>query len=374
MKKLKSLISIGLCLALMFTLTSCGNPYSGVKFDDYIDVAEYKGVPVKPISVNVTKKEVAKEIDRRLEAKKTTKDVKEGTVKNGDTVNIDFVGSINGAKFSGGEASDTDLTIGSGKMIKGFEEGLIGAKVGSTVKVKVKFPENYSSEDVAGKNAVFSVTVNSKEKNTIPKLDEAFVKENSDVKTVAEYKNLVKKELLDGKKKQAEDAQKTTVWNKIVSESKIKTGKDGKEKYPEEQLNEMIEKNKATYVDYAKQNNMELSDFVKANFGMDEKTFEAQIKELSKIMVKEQLITYYIAEKEDIKVSRKEVKQFIVDTLKTFGYTEESYEEANGGKSYEEVVGKDQIKEDALKAKVQKWIVDHGKEKVDKKTSKKSSK
>lgn len=377
MKKLKSIISIGLCFALMFTLTSCGSPYSGVEFSDYINVAKYKGVTVEPISVKVTTKEVNKEIQSRLEAKKTTKDVKKGTVKDGDTVNIDYVGSINGAKFDGGEASDVDLTIGSGKMIDGFEDGIIGAKVGSTIKVKVTFPENYSSEDLAGKKAVFSITVNSKEVSTIPELDEEFVKENSDVDTVAEYKKLVKKELLAEKKESVEASQRTTIWNEIVSDSEIKKDSDKKEKYPEEQLDKAIEDMKSTYEDYAKQSNMELSEFVESNFGMDEDTFNKQIKELSKIMVKEQLVLYYIADKEDIKVTRKEYKQFIKDTLESYGYTEDSFEEANSGKSYEDVVGKDSIKEAALKDKVQKWIVKNGKEKstkTTKKSSKKSSK
>lgn len=374
MKKIKRILSLGLCLAVAFTFTSCGNPYSNVDFDKYIKVAKYKGVEINPIKVKVTAKEVNKEIKARLEAKKTTENVKTGVVKDGSTINIDYVGSINGVKFDGGSEKGADLTIGSGKMIPGFEESLVGAKVGTTKNIKVKFPNNYSKEELAGKNAVFAVKINTMQKDTIPPLDEKFVKQNSDVKTVAEYKKLVEKEMIKKRKDELEEQQRVEVWTKIVTASKMKKDDKKKEMYPQEQLDRVVEETKKTYENLAKQSNMSLSDFVSQNFGMDEKTFNSQLDELAKIMVKEELVLYYIAEKEDISVSRSEYKEYIKNTLAKYGYDEESYEEANNGKSYEKVVGKEVIEAEALKEKVQKYIIENAKEKVVKKSAKKKKK
>lgn len=362
MKKLKVLLSAGLCLMITLTMTSCGNPYSDIKFDDYIEVGTYEGLEITPITVEVTDAEVETEIQTRREEKKTTKNVKEGTVKEGDTINIDYVGSIDGVKFDGGEEEGRDLTIGSNTFIEGFEEGLIGAKVGTTQNIKVQFPENYSEESLAGKNAVFAVKINTLQVDEVPELDEEFVKENSDVETVEEYRALVKEELTKSKKAEQEATQRTQLWTQLISSSTIKTDKDGNEKYPQEELDRVVEETTSLYEDAAKKSNMTLEDYVTQNFGMDKETFDEQVEELAKIMVKEEMILYYIARNENIRVTDDEYDQFIEDTLTTYGYTEETFEEANNGKSYEKVVGKDYIKQEALKEKIQKWIVEHGKE------------
>ena len=362
MKGKKALLSLGLCVitACTLTLTSCGNPYSGVDIKDYMKVADYKEIKVEPVSVSVTDEEVTTEINSRLEAEKTVKDVKEGVVEDGDTVNIDYSGSINGVKFDGGEEKDVDLTIGSGQFIDGFESGLIGAEVGTTQNIKVTFPDNYSSEDVAGKDAVFAVKINSKQVEEIPKLTDDFVKDNSDVDTVKEYREVVKKELTESKQEQAEMNKKNEIWNEIIAQSKMKTDKKGNEKYPQEQLDQVIEDTKAMYEEIAQRNNMSLEDYALQTLGMDEKTFNSQLEEYAKMQVKHDMIMYYIAEQENIDVSRADYKAYVKDILAQYGYTEESYKEANNGKSYEEVAGKDNIKAATLSDKVAQFVLDNG--------------
>lgn len=362
MKRRKIFLSLGICLmtAFTFTLTSCGNPYSSINISDYIEIADYKDIKVAPVEVSVTDEDLTAEINKRLEEKKTVEDVTEGTVENGDTVNIDYTGSINGVKFDGGTEEGRNLTIGSGAFIDGFESGLVGAKVGTTKNIKVTFPENYSQEDVAGKDAVFAVKINSKQQEKIPALDEKFVKENSDSKTVEEYKEEVKKELTESKKKSAETAKKSEIWQDIVNKSTMKKDDDDKEKYPEEQLKKVVEDTKAMYEDIAKKNNLSLEDYIKQSLGMDEETFDKQIEEYAKMQVKNEMIMYYIAEKEDIQVSRSDYKQYVKDILAQYGYTEKSYKEANNGKSYEDVAGKDNIKAATLSDKVAQFIMDNG--------------
>lgn len=362
MKRIKSILALGLCCLLTLSLTSCGNPYSGVNFDEYIEVGEYKGLATEKISVSVTDSEVTSEIDSRRQAAAETKSVTEGTVKSGDTVNIDYVGSIDGAKFEGGEAEGYNLTIGSGTFIDGFEDQLIGMKVGTTKNIKVKFPDDYSKAELAGKNAIFAVKVNSLEKQVVPELNDEFAKKDSDgeAKTVKEYKEFIKKYLTEQKTIQKEVAQRTDLWNKVVDNSKIKTDDKGNGKYPEEQLQATIDQYTKMYEEYAGASSITLEEFVQQNFGMDMDTFNKQLDELAKIVVKEEMIEYYIADKEGIKVSKDDKEAYVNDLLAQYGYTQESFEEANG-ESYEEVEGKENIEKAALKEKVQKFIVENAK-------------
>ncbi len=358
MKCKRVLLSLLMCMTLVFTMTftSCGNPYSKVDIEDYIDIYDYSKMETEPISVSVSDSDIETEIQSRLEENKTVTDSKEGTVEDGDTINIDYTGSIDGKKFSGGEETGRDLTIGSGTFIDGFESGLIGAKVGTTKNIKVTFPDDYSDSDLAGKNAVFAVKINSKEVETIPELDEDFVKEHSDVDTVEEYKKEVKKELKEEKEAAALYDKKNEIWNTLISESTIKKDDDDKEKYPEEQLKEAEDQLKDLYENLAKDQNMSLSDYLE-QLGMTEDTFNEQAEEYAKTQVKHDMIMYYIADKEDIKISRSDKKEYVKNLLALYGYTEETYKKANNGKSYESVAGKDIIKAETLSDKVGDYIL-----------------
>ena len=372
MSTLKKTLLLGLCLGLMMVFTACGDPYDGINFDDYIKVGNYKGLEVNPYSTKVTDKEVNAAIKENRENAATTEFKETGTVKKGDTVKIDFVGKINGKKFDGGTGEDQSLTIGSGQFIDGFETGLIGVKVGDSKTLKLKFPKDYNDSSVAGKDVTFDVTVKSKQVRTVPELDEDFVKSQmkaakvKDVKTVADYKDYIKKQLEKQKTKDGIAEQKSYLWSQVVSSSSIKTDKKGKEQYPKELVDAQVETITTQYEDYAKQNNMKLKDFLQQQMGMDEKTFKKQVKAYAQSMVKENLIVYYIADKEKIEVSDKEYDKFIKDQLAQYGYTEEQYEEQTG-KSYEEANGEDNIRTQVYKDKVQDFMLDNAKVKSKKK-------
>ncbi len=361
LKKLKGLAAACVCLVVAFTLVSCGNPYSGVDFDDYIEIGEYKGIELEKEDTEVTDEEVQTEIDNFLASKRTSENVKSGTVKDGDSINIDYVGSIDGETFAGGEEKGRDLVIGSNTFIPGFESSLIGARVGSTKNIKVKFPDTYGEKSLAGKNAVFAVTINSKKEYTTPELDEDFVKNNTDEKSVEDFTASVKKDLEKKKKEIADNTYRQKVWAKLIDSSSMKTDKDGNEKFPEKQLEDFIDQTMKTYEEKAKQENVSLKDYVLKNFQLDEEKFKSEIEIYGKTQVKMDMIMYYIAEKEGLKVTSEEYDEFIDDTLKTFGYTRESFEEANNGKSYETIVGKDKIKAEVLKKKVQDFLVSEAK-------------
>lgn len=360
MKKAKIAMVLAVCAGVVMGFTACGTPYSNVKLSDYIKVGKYKGLEVAKYKVNVTEKQINKEIQSRLKAKATTKESKSGKVKDGDTVVISYEGKIRGKTFDGGSAKGANLTIGSGQFIDGFEDGLIGASVGQTKTLHLKFPSDYSNTDVAGKNVVFTVKVDAKQVKVTPKLDADFVKENSKATTVAGYRKLVKQDLEEDEKEKGEQTQKTYLWNKVVESSEVKKDKNGKEKYPEDQVQDKMDQQKEMYVQYAKNYNMSYKDFLKQQMNTTEKAFNKQLKTYAKTLVKQDEITYYIADKEDIDVSKKEYNAYIKKTLKQYGYTEKQYEKANG-ESYEKTVGKDNITSAVYLEKVQDLILKNAK-------------
>ena len=162
----------------MLGLTACGdneNLYSGLNLDDYLKVGEYKGVEADQMEVEVDKSEIGDAIVEQLKAAaKDTALNKGDEVKDGDTVNIDYVGKVDGKQFDGGTAEGQDLTLGTGTYIDGFEEGLVGHKVGEEgIELALAFPPNYTAEELQGKDDIFTVKINSATRSVQPEYNDA---------------------------------------------------------------------------------------------------------------------------------------------------------------------------------------------------------
>jgi trigger factor len=343
-------VLVAVAVTVTLLLMDGGKPYSKYDLTEYITVSEYTGLEVDGFTVAVTDAEVNTRIQENLTAAGTTKTVEEGTVADGETVIIDFAGKVNGKVFEGGSATDQSLTIGSGSFIDGFESGLIGVEVGKTVDLNLTFPTDYSSTELAGKDVVFTVTVKSRQILVIPTLDDVFVKDNSEVDTVAEYKVFIKEQITEEKTDAAILAQKQKLWGTIVTASEVI-------KYPDKEVQAVIDSTVAEYKGYAEQYEMEYVDFLQQYVGVaDEADFNAQVAEYAKVLVKEEMILYYIANKEDLDTTKDEYKQFITDTLADYGYTEDSFKETQG-KTYEDAVGKETIERQLYLNKVQDFIL-----------------
>ncbi|MDD7114538.1 MAG: trigger factor [Lachnospiraceae bacterium] len=187
---------------------------------DYVKVCDYSAVELASADVSVSDDEVQEQIDSFMENYKTTKQVTDREVKDGDVVNIDYVGTVNGEEFEGGNSDGQgyDLTIGSDTFIDGFEDQLIGHTPGETVEVNVTFPDDYTSEDLAGKDAVFKTTIHYISETEDQKLTDDFVKENLQdtygYTSVKDMKKQIKKALKDNKETDA-------VWNYLVDKSEF---------------------------------------------------------------------------------------------------------------------------------------------------------
>ncbi|MCI2062358.1 MAG: trigger factor [Eubacteriaceae bacterium] len=360
MKSKKIAVLLSLCLSVCFLFTGCGTPYSGYNLTDYITPGKYKGLEVKAYTIKITDKQVSSEINDRLKAAATTKKVTAGTVKKGDKINIDYVGTIKGKTFDGGSAEDQTITLGSSNYIDGFDKGLYGTKIGSTVKLHLTFPDDYSTASLAGKDVVFKVTVNYKEKAVVPELDKTFVKNNSDETTVSGYKAYIRKELKKEKTKTAIQAQKDYLWSVVLSNFKLKKDSKGEYKYPEKEVDRIVEYMTEKYQSYADQYGKSFDQFLKDKMGMNEKKFKKIVKDTARTEVKKEMVLYYIADKQNIKVSKKEYKQYIQDALDKLGYTEAQFKSSYGA-TYEDYNGEDNIWYACYLAKVEDYLLDNAK-------------
>ena len=153
-----------------------------------VKLGKYEGIKVDLVEYNVTDEEVDHEVQHALDRASRLVDVEDRAVKDGDTVGLNYSGSIDGVKFEGGTAENQTLVIGSGSFIPGFEEQMIGMAIGEEKALNVKFPEEYHAEDLKGKDAVFEVKVLSIKEKQVPALDDEFAKDVSEFDTLAEYK------------------------------------------------------------------------------------------------------------------------------------------------------------------------------------------
>lgn len=364
----KRIAALGLALVFVLSFTACGSmPYDDYDLEDYITVGEYKGLEVEKYSIKVTDDEVQAEIQNRLQQAATTTTVEEGKVEDGDTIVIDFVGKIDGKEFEGGSAQNYSLTIGSGQFVEGFESGLIGAEIGGDpVVVKATFPDDYKlNEDLAGKEAEFTVTVHSKQVTKVPELNEDFIKNSgSKAASIEEYTEEVKDDLYKQKEQEAIDNQKAYLWNKVVEGTEQKTGDDGEPLYPEEELTRVTDEFVKEYQNYADQYGMEYSEFIEQQTGMSEDEFNEQIKEYAKSVVLQEMVLYYLVDKEGIKITKDEYKEYIETQLTNMGMDAEAFESAYG-KSFEDYMGEDTIRRYIYTDKVTTMMLDNAKQ-VDK--------
>ncbi len=266
-----------------------------------VTVAEYKKISLDESDVEVTDDSVSSQIDTLLANFTTTKEVKDRAVKDGDTVNIDYTGTVDGEEFDGGSAEGYDLEIGSGTFIDDFEDQLIGKKPGDTVTVKVTFPDDYSTEDLQGKDAEFETVINYISEEETPELTDEFVKENSssldDATTVKELKQKVRDEL-------EEQKMSSALWDYLLKES---TFKDIPSELTDNVLDLVIDQMKYQAQSYG----IEFDTYLTYMGLESEDAVREQYEEQCEQTVKQYLIADVIAEKEGIEVSEEDMQEFL---------------------------------------------------------------
>ena len=353
-KKLFTTIGLVLAAAMALTgLTGCGedtNPYSDLNLEDYLEVGKYKGVEVKEIDVTVSKNEIGDEIVAALEAAATDEKVKKGQpVENQDTVNIDYVGRIDGKEFEGGSAEGTDLVLGSGTFIDGFEDGLVGHKVGEKgIKLNLAFPLNYSSEELQGKDVVFTVDINSATRKVQPEYNLEFVKTQGDYESTEEYEDAVEKQLKASKKSEALESQKTEIWSQVLEDTEVK-------KYPKDMVQHYIDTYSAQIDTIAEEKDYTREEVMEQLYGItSEDVLQKQFKDSARLLVKQEMLIEYIAGKEGITYTDEEASE-LKENIESQGYDEEMVEQQTGRTM------KQYVHIELLYEKVQDFLLDKAK-------------
>lgn len=321
----KKLLVAGLCFVTLLGFTACGGTVSYDKYDldEYIKVGEYKGMEVASYKVSVTDDEVDAKIKSNLKAAASTKELdKKTAIENGDNVNIDYVGKVDGKEFKGGSAEGQDLVIGSGSFIDGFESGIEGKKVGDEFDLNVTFPDDYKEKSLQGKDAVFSVKINSASRETVPEYTLDFVQNTTDYKTLEEYEKSVEKELYNEKEQEAVTNQKTSLWSDLLEDTEVK-------EYPQEVLDYYIEFNSTQMDDMAEAYGVSREEML-ANYDFgDEDEFAAVNEDSSKLRVKQEMLIEYLAQKEKLEFTDDEMDDMIKD-YEAAGYDDETVMKQTG--------------------------------------------
>lgn len=306
---------------------------SGINVADYVTLGEYKGVEVSVDAPVVTDEYLDSYIDYVLQSNMVTTEITDRPVEEGDIVNIDYEGKIDGVAFDGGTAQGYDLTIGSGTFIDGFEDGLIGAETGETVDVNVTFPENYQGEEVAGKDAVFTVTVNSISVETLPELTDEFVQGlDVGVNTVEEYRQYAYDLLMEEEQATHDSNAEIAVLEAVMAGSQIQ---DPPEDMTNRYYNRIIDN--MTY--YASLYGYDLETFLSM-----QGTSEDAIRESAVQAGQEIIVMQAIADAEGLSVTNEELDAEIETNAGSLGYDDvEEYRASLDVEGYREYMMSEKV-------------------------------
>ena len=266
-----------------------------------VELGKYTGIEIDGVDTKVTAKDVNAELDKALDkASRIVEVTEDRKIKKGETANINFVGSIDGVEFEGGKGDNFDLELGSGMFIPGFEEQVVGMKAGETKDVKVTFPKEYGAEEVAGKDAIFKVTLNQIKIKEVPELDDEFAKDVSEFDTLADYKKDIKAKLKAEKEANAIRQNEDNLIQAIVSESKIDI--------PAEMIEYQAESMAQEFEYRLQSQGMKLEDYLKY-LNMNVEQFIEQYKPAAEQTIRVRLTLEAIIAKENITVTDAEIDE-----------------------------------------------------------------
>ena len=281
-------------------------------------LGDYKGVEVPRTDVTVTDEDVEKELKREQEKNSRQVTLDDEAAADGDTVTMDYVGTIDGEAFEGGTAEAADLTLGSGTFIPGFEEQLVGVKAGETKVVNVTFPEDYHAEDLKGKDAVFTCNIIKISRKELPELDDEFAQDVSEFDTLEEYKEDLRKNL----QKQRENVAKQNRRDNAVS----RAAQNATIEIPEAMLNTRAEQSVNNFARQLASQGMSLDQYMQFT-GSNMETLREQVKPQTEIQIRNELVLDEVAKAENIEVTDDEILAEVEEMAKAYGMDFEKMKE-----------------------------------------------
>ena len=281
-----------------------------------VKISSYTGMKIKEFAYNVKDEEVEAEIARVLDRNARKVEVTDRSAQLGDIANIDFVGTVDGVKFEGGEAEKFDLTLGSGQFIPGFEDQVVGMNVGETKDVNVTFPENYQAENLKGKAAVFAVKLNALQGKELPELTDEFIKEATGSATVEEYRAKAKERLEAQAKRRANDATENSILEAIAANTEVEIP----QAMIEREIDGLVQKFEYQLM-YQGLKLQDYLDFLKVTLADFRKNYEEQAKK----NVTSQLIINHIIKEEKLEATDEEVEAKVAEQAASVNKTADEY-------------------------------------------------
>lgn len=316
-----------LALALALTATACGNNTgdgSNVKneqtdkkkadtrlvsvkdLEKYVKLGEYKGITLDKVVSVISEDDLAAQIDENL--MKAAEEIS-GGAEMGDLVTINFVGTKDGEAFDGGTANNYDLTLGSGGMIPGFEDGIVGMKKGETKDLNLTFPEDYHEPSFAGEDVVFKITCQKVRRKA--ELTDEWAAKQGDYKSADAYRTAIKTQMEEAAQKAAEEELKNSAWLRVVDSSEVL-------EYPQEDIEKQKKEYRKITQRFADQAKMELEEFVKSQ-NMTMEQFEASTQQYAELIVKQDLVIQAILDAENISLNDEECLEIQEELIKNSG-------------------------------------------------------
>ena len=281
-----------------------------------VELGEYKGLAVEIAQQEVTDEAIDAEIEKDREKASRTIDIEDRPIQDGDIVNLDYAGTVDGVAFEGGTAEKQTLTIGSGRFIPGFEEQMIGMSIDEEKDLNVTFPDPYQSQELAGKEAVFHVKVNGIQMVERPELDDDFAQDISDFDTFADYKADVVKKLTERVKKNNENMAKNALVDKAVENAKVDIPQAMIDRQSDYMIQEM--EMQSAYQGFR------LDDYLKY-MGMTREALKAQNEGEATRRVKNELVIDAIRKAEGIEPTEEDIEKQIAEQAERYGQDVEDF-------------------------------------------------
>ena len=280
------------------------------------ELPDYKKLGVKFNKNEVSKKQIDTEIEK-IRSSRATLETKDGAIEKGDTAIFDFKGMVNGKEFEGGAAEKYPLEIGSGQFIPGFEEQMIGMKVGEEREIKVTFPEAYQSKDLKGKDALFIVKLHEIKNKKLPIMNDEFVESLGikDVKTIKELNDYMTKIMKEQEEQKARQIFQKEAFTKILEKVDIPL--------PAQLVVKEMKRQEGEFNSALKEHGQTMEQYIKMT-GLTLEALNSQFKKDAESKLKEYLVFAEIAMKEEIELSEKEYDEEYKKLAKVYGHTEES--------------------------------------------------
>ena len=333
------------------TQIEAGKPFiftATVALKPEVTLGKYKGIEVDKVEVTVSDEEVTAEIDKERERNARSISVSDRAVKSGDQTVIDFEGFVDGVAFEGGKGENYPLTIGSGQFIPGFEDQLVDVNIGEEVDVNVTFPEEYQAEELAGKPALFKVTVKEIKEKQLPELDDEFAAEVSEFDTLAEYKEDVKKNLTIKRENDVKNAKENAVVDAIIADARMGI--------PEAMITTQQRQMVQEFAQNIQMQGLSIDQYFQFTGLTAEKMLE-QVKPQAEKRIKSRLVLEAVAKAENIVATEEDFEAEVAKMAESYKMEADKIKESIGEE------GKKQMMEDLAVSKAAEFVVNEAKEK-----------